>query len=67
MPEQELSEIMILLSVCAGFPSALNGTLALKEVLKERTSSDWPLSSYISAIAVWAIGRMPVLFVWIQN
>ncbi len=35
--EEELSEIMILMSVYAGFPSALNGTLALKEVLEERT------------------------------
>ncbi|SFB80459.1 4-carboxymuconolactone decarboxylase [Flagellimonas taeanensis] len=34
--EEELSEIMILMSVYAGFPSALNGTSALKEVLEER-------------------------------
>lgn len=34
--EKELSEIMILMSVYAGFPSALNGTLALKEVLNDR-------------------------------
>ena len=33
---EEISEVMILMSVYAGFPSALNGTLALKEVLKER-------------------------------
>lgn len=33
---KEISEIMILISVYAGFPSALNGTLALKDVLKER-------------------------------
>ncbi len=35
---QEISEIMILISLYAGFPSALNGTFALKEVLKERAS-----------------------------
>ncbi|MFI0431279.1 carboxymuconolactone decarboxylase family protein [Mariniflexile sp. HMF6888] len=34
--KEEISEIMILMSVYAGFPSALNGTLALKEVLNER-------------------------------
>lgn len=34
--EKEIAEIMILMSVYAGFPSALNGTFALKEVLKER-------------------------------
>lgn len=34
--EEELSEIMILMSVYAGFPSALNGALALKEVIEER-------------------------------
>ena len=34
--QEEISEVMILMSVYAGFPSALNGTLALKEVLKER-------------------------------
>lgn len=34
--EEEISEVMILMSVYAGFPSALNGTLALKEVVKER-------------------------------
>lgn len=34
--EKELSEIMILMSVYAGFPSALNGTSALKEVIDER-------------------------------
>tara|TARA_R110002050_G_scaffold261610_2_gene401813 strand:- start:944 stop:1411 length:468 start_codon:yes stop_codon:yes gene_type:complete len=33
---KEISEVMILMSVYAGFPSALNGTLALKEILKER-------------------------------
>lgn len=40
VPEQELSEIMILLSVYEGFPSAFNATLALKEILKDRTSND---------------------------
>lgn len=34
--EEEIAEVMILMSVYAGFPSALNGTLALKEVVKER-------------------------------
>tara|TARA_R110000868_G_scaffold362420_1_gene624550 strand:+ start:1162 stop:1629 length:468 start_codon:yes stop_codon:yes gene_type:complete len=37
---EEISEIMILMSVYAGFPSALNGTLALKDVLKERASQE---------------------------
>lgn len=32
----ELTELMIQLSVYAGFPAALNGTFALKEVLQER-------------------------------
>lgn len=35
---EEISEVMILMSVYSGFPSALNGTLALKDVLKERAS-----------------------------
>ncbi|WP_282087942.1 carboxymuconolactone decarboxylase family protein [Aquimarina algiphila] len=35
---EEISEIMILMSLYSGFPSALNGTFALKEVLKERES-----------------------------
>lgn len=34
--QEELSEIMILMSVYSGFPSALNGTFALKEVVEER-------------------------------
>ena len=38
--QEELSEIMILMSVYAGFPSALNGTSALKEVLEERLEED---------------------------
>ena len=33
---EELKEIMIIMSVYAGFPAALNGTFALEEVLKER-------------------------------
>ena len=37
---KEISEIMILMSVYAGFPSALNGTFALKEVLSERTDKE---------------------------
>lgn len=36
--EEEIAEIMILMSVYSGFPSALNGTFALKEVLKERAT-----------------------------
>ena len=36
----EISEIMILMSVYAGFPSALNGTFALKEVLNERKDKE---------------------------
>lgn len=34
--EDEIKEIMLLMSVYAGFPSAINGTNALKEVLAER-------------------------------
>ncbi|NHN24838.1 carboxymuconolactone decarboxylase family protein [Flavobacterium jejuense] len=37
---EEISEVMIIMSVYAGFPSALNGTLALKDVLKERVSQE---------------------------
>ncbi len=37
---EEISEIMILMSVYAGFPSALNGTFALKEVLSEREDKE---------------------------
>lgn len=33
---EEISEIMILMSVYSGFPAALNGASALKEVLQER-------------------------------
>lgn len=38
--EKELSEIMILMSVYAGFPAALNGTSALKEVIEERKEQE---------------------------
>lgn len=34
--EDEIKEIMLLMSVYAGFPSAINGTNTLKEVLAER-------------------------------
>lgn len=34
--EEKLKEIMILMSVYSGFPTALNGTFALKEVIEER-------------------------------
>lgn len=34
--EDEVKEIMLLMSVYSGFPSAINGTNALKEVLAER-------------------------------
>lgn len=34
--EDEIKEIMLLMSVYAGFPSAINGTNALKEVIAER-------------------------------
>lgn len=34
---EELADIMILMSVYAGFPAALNGTMALKEVLAEQS------------------------------
>lgn len=34
--QEEIAEIMILTSAYAGFPAAINGTLALKEVLIQR-------------------------------
>jgi 4-carboxymuconolactone decarboxylase len=34
--KEEIAEIMILMSVYAGFPAALNGTFVLKEVIDER-------------------------------
>lgn len=34
--QKEIAEIMLLMSVYAGFPAALNGTIALKEVVAER-------------------------------
>jgi len=33
--EEEIREIMILMSVYSGFPSAINGTMALKEIINE--------------------------------
>ena len=42
----EISEVMILMSVYAGFPSALNGTLALKEVLKARAGEKLHIPLY---------------------
>ncbi|MGL5352926.1 MAG: carboxymuconolactone decarboxylase family protein [Clostridium sp.] len=36
LTESEIKEIMILMTVYAGFPSAINGTNILKEVLSER-------------------------------
>ena len=33
----DIVEIMLLMSVYAGFPAAINGTLALKEVLNEES------------------------------
>lgn len=37
---EEISEIMIIMSVYSGFPSALNGTFVLKEVLSERNDQE---------------------------
>jgi 4-carboxymuconolactone decarboxylase len=37
--KEEISEIMILMSVYSGFPAAINGTLALKEVANEFKST----------------------------
>ncbi len=37
--KEEINEIMILMSVYSGFPAALNGTFALKEVLAERKTA----------------------------
>lgn len=37
LTETEIKEIMLLMTVYSGFPSAINGTNALKEVLTERT------------------------------
>lgn len=36
----EIKEIMLLLTVYSGFPSAINGMNILKEVLKERNEND---------------------------
>jgi len=38
--EDEVKEIMLLMTIYAGFPSAINGTHALKEVLKARRNND---------------------------
>jgi len=35
--EEEIKEIMLLMTIYAGFPSAINGTNALKEVVAERS------------------------------
>lgn len=37
--EEELKEVLIQMSVYAGFPAALNGMFAFKEVLAERTAN----------------------------
>lgn len=37
--QEELTEIMILMSVYAGFPAALNGTFVLKDVVTERNTA----------------------------
>lgn len=37
LTETEIKEIILLMSVYAGFPAALNGTAILKEVIKERS------------------------------
>lgn len=37
---EEISEIMILMSLYAGFPASLNGTFALKEVLQKKISKE---------------------------
>ncbi len=36
LSETEIKEIILLMSVYAGFPAALNGTAILKKVIKER-------------------------------
>jgi 4-carboxymuconolactone decarboxylase len=36
--EEEIKEVIIQMSVYAGFPAALNGMFAFKEVLAERTA-----------------------------
>lgn len=38
LSQAEIREIMILMSVYSGFPSAINGTLALKEVLNDQST-----------------------------
>jgi len=38
--EDEIKEIMLLMTVYSGFPSAINGTSALKEVIAERNTNN---------------------------
>jgi len=38
LSETDIKEVILLMSVYAGFPAALNGTAALKEVIAERKS-----------------------------
>jgi len=45
LTEIEVKEIMLLMSVYAGFPSAINGTNILKEVIGERTTTKRPKKS----------------------
>jgi 4-carboxymuconolactone decarboxylase len=40
LTKEEIKEIIIQMSVYAGFPSALNGMLAAKEVFKSQTESE---------------------------
>jgi len=35
--EDELKEVALQMSVCSGFPAALNGMFAFKEVIKEKS------------------------------
>ena len=43
--EDEIKEVVLQMSVYAGFPSALNGMFAFKEVLQERQSQEAKLES----------------------
>lgn len=38
--EEEIKEVLLQMSVYAGFPAALNGMFAFKEVLQDRNTSD---------------------------
>ena len=40
--EQEIVEVLMQMAVYAGFPAALNGLLAAKEVFGQRQGSDGP-------------------------